>query len=128
METLITNGIKVSVDPYYQARHSKPKESYYVFAYQVTIENLSDQTVQLLRRHWYIIDSKGPGREVEGDGVIGQQPVLSPGQSHKYVSWVPLQTEIGKMFGTFLMTDMDQSSRFLVRIPEFKLIAPFKYN
>lgn len=128
MEILITNGIKVSVAPIYQEKHSRPKERYFVFAYQVTIENLSPRTVQLLRRHWYIVDSSGPAREVEGEGVIGQQPVLQPGQSHEYVSWCPLQTEIGKMFGTFLMTDVEDQSEFLVRIPEFRMIAPSKLN
>ena len=82
METLITQGIKVSVLPSYQAAYSRPAQNRYIFAYHITIENQSTDTVQLLRRHWFIWDSNGTIREVEGEGVIGQQPVLDPGQKH----------------------------------------------
>ncbi len=128
METLTTKGIKISVETFYHEKHSRPVEQKFVFVYQINIENKSNATVQLLRRHWYIFDSNGLVREVEGDGVIGKQPILRPGQSHKYVSWSPLQSEMGKMYGYFLMLDRVSKSQFKVPVPEFKLIAPFKMN
>lgn len=128
METLITKGIKISVETFYQPTYSKPLESQFVFAYRVTIENLSAETVQLLRRHWIIVDSNGINREVEGEGVIGKQPILEPGQTHQYVSWANINTSIGKMFGNYLMVRHADEVEFDVEIPEFKLIAPFILN
>jgi len=128
METLITNGIKVSAEPFYQESYSKPLEMKFVFAYRITIENLGTETAQLLRRHWFIVDAAGTIREVEGEGVVGQQPVLEPGNKHQYVSWCPIPTEIGKMSGTFLFQKMSDGSNFEVQIPEFHLLAPFKVN
>lgn len=128
METLTTKGIKISVETFYHKKHSRPTEQKFVFVYQMTIENKSNTTVQLLRRHWYIFDSNGVIREVEGDGVIGKQPVLQPGESHQYVSWSPLQTDMGKMYGYYLMIDQIKKTEFKVPVPEFKLIAPFKMN
>jgi len=123
-----TKGIKVSVETMYQPTYSKPLNYEYVHAYRITIENMSSITVQLLRRHWYIWDSNNILREVEGEGVIGQQPTLKPGESHQYVSGCPLRTEMGKMYGTFLMQDQDSLATFKVNIPEFELVAPFKMN
>lgn len=128
MYILTTNGIKVSVDAAYQSAYSRPLEMKYIFAYHVTIENLSADTVQLLRRHWYIFDSNGVIREVEGEGVIGQQPILAPGEVHEYASWSPLMTEMGKMAGTYLFLNQSDNEQFRVKIPEFKLLAPFKLN
>ena len=128
MNTLITNGIKVSVETFYQNRYSNPVESKYVFAYRITIENLSSKTVQLLRRHWYIIESNGESQEVEGEGVIGKQPTLQPGDAHQYVSWSQISTAIGKMYGTYLMINASDQNHFYVSIPEFQLIAPAKLN
>ncbi len=124
MFTATTHGITVSVEVRYEPEHSNPALYKYVFSYQVLIENNSDQTVQLLRRHWHIIDGKGLHREVEGEGVVGQQPVLRPGQSHHYASWCPLRTPIGKMYGTYLMVRQRDHRLFMVRIPEFRLEAP----
>ncbi len=128
METLTTKGIKISVETYYHEKHSRPVEEKFVFVYQITIENKSNTTVQLLHRHWYIFDSNGVVREVEGEGVIGKQPILKPGESHQYVSWSPLQSEMGKMYGYYLMHDQVKNKNFKVPVPEFKLIAPFKMN
>lgn len=128
METCITEGIKVSVESFFQSTYSKPEEPRYVFAYRVTIENLGTQTVQLLRRHWIIFDSIGAVREIEGEGVIGKQPTLKPGDTHQYMSWCPLTTGMGKMHGTFLMIRKPGSEEFYVNIPEFELVAPFKLN
>jgi ApaG protein len=128
MEKLTTKGIKISVETSYQKDYSRPFENKYIFAYRIHIENMSSSIVQLMRRHWIIKDSSGATREVEGEGVIGKQPVLSPGESHQYISWSPLTSDIGKMYGTFLMLNKDTGTEFQVSIPEFKLIAPFKLN
>jgi ApaG protein len=128
LEVKVTNGIKVSVETSYQDEYSLPMENKYVFAYRITIENVSDCTVQLLRRHWYIMDSNGVGREVEGEGVIGVQPTLAPGETHQYVSWSHLFTEIGKMHGYYIFKREIDSTTFKATIPEFKLITPFKMN
>lgn len=128
METLTTNGITVSVEVFYQPEHSRPPENKFVFAYRITIDNHSPHTAQLLRRHWHIVDCCGLRREVEGEGVVGQQPVLHPGERHQYVSWCPIGAEIGKMYGVFLMLRTDSQQYFEVGIPEFRLIAPHKLN
>ncbi len=128
METLTTHGITISVDKTYQETYSNPLKNQFVFTYNIHIENNSDHTVQLLRRHWYIHDSNGIKREVEGEGVIGEQPILHPGDSHQYSSWSPLLSEIGKMFGTFLMERKKDKRRFKVNIPEFQLVATSKLN
>jgi len=128
METLTTKGVKINVETLYQVEHSNPVSNKYIHAYRITIVNTNDYTVQLMRRHWYILDSNGTLREVEGEGVIGQQPILPPGKAHRYVSWSPLATDIGKMYGSFKMMRQYDNSDFEVEIPEFKLIAPFKNN
>ncbi|MEM9824240.1 MAG: Co2+/Mg2+ efflux protein ApaG [Bacteroidota bacterium] len=127
METLTTKGIKISVDVRYQASQSRPVHNQHVFAYQITIENLGEHTVQLLRRHWYIYDACGM-REVEGEGVIGKQPILRPGDIHQYTSLCPLFGGIGKMRGTYLMESQINQSRFRVLVPEFQMVAPAKLN
>ncbi len=128
METLITKGIRVSVETIYQSAYSRPLEGKFVFSYHIIIENLSVDTVQLLRRHWLIFDSTGLMRQVEGEGVIGQQPVLAPGESHQYASWSPINTEIGKMRGSYTFIRERDGKEFQVAIPEFQLVVPFKMN
>jgi ApaG protein len=128
MDTLITNGIKISVETFYQDEYSRPIEHKYIFAYRITIENLSPHTIQLLRRHWHIFDSNGILKEVEGEGVVGQQPVLPPGESHQYISWCQLGTDSGKMSGTYTMERQSDGDLFQVEIPSFRLTAPFKAN
>ena len=126
MFTQITEGIKVSVETEYQPEYSSPKQFHYVFTYKIKIENNSEYTVQLLRRKWYIFDSDGVKKEVEGDGVVGQQPVIEPGESHQYVSGSNLKTGIGKMKGYYLIERMIDGKKIEVSIPEFSLIVPFK--
>lgn len=128
METLITNGIKVSVQPSYQPEYSRPAMSRFVFAYHITIENMSPHTVQLLRRHWVIWDSNGSVREVEGEGVVGHQPILAPGESHEYASWCDLSTGIGSMRGAYLMRRHSDGDMFQVGIPQFRMVAPGLLN
>lgn len=128
MNTLITDGIEVSVEAFYQRDYSRPEKKRFVFSYRVRIFNFRDDTVQLLRRKWHIFDSAGFIREVEGEGVIGEQPVIPPEGSHEYESWCPITTPIGKMDGSFLMVSQETNEKFSALIPEFRLIAPFKLN
>lgn len=128
MVTQTTQGIRVSVVTEYQPAYSSPSQHHYVFTYRITIENQSDFTIQLLRRHWHVFDAGFMKREVEGEGVIGQQPILEPGQSHQYVSGCNLKSGIGKMEGTYLMERIVDGSRFTVNIPSFSLVAPFRLN
>lgn len=128
MVSEVTEGIKVSVQTEYQSDYSNPIQSHFVFTYRIFIENNSDNTIQLLRRHWYIIDSNSIVREVEGEGVVGQQPILEPGEVHQYVSGCNLQTTMGKMTGSYLMERVLDGRRFHVAIPSFNLIVPYLYN
>lgn len=128
MTTCTTNGITVSVETEYRVPESNPLSNYFVFAYLVTIENGSTHTVQLLRRHWYITNANGEVREVEGAGVIGEQPVLAPGHVHRYTSYCELATDLGKMRGHYLMRRVDDEATFEVDIPEFKLEAGYRLN
>ena len=126
--TEITQGVQVSVSTAYQEDYSNPLQFHYVYTYKIRIENKSDATVQLLSRHWFIVDANCDVREVEGQGVVGLQPILEPGESHEYVSGCNLKTEIGKMFGTYTMERVYDGKRFEVVIPEFVLITPYKLN
>ena len=128
MVTEITQGIKVSVETEYQPAYSSPSQYHYVFTYRITIENQSEYTIQLMRRHWQIYDAPFLMREVEGEGVVGQQPVLEPGQSHHYVSGCNLKSGIGKMLGTYTMERIIDGSKVQVNIPEFTMVAPLRLN
>ena len=124
----ITKGVKVSVETEYQPSYSSPSQYHYVFTYRITIENQTEFTIQLMRRHWNIHDAGFNQREVEGDGVVGQQPVLEPGQTHQYVSGCNLKSGIGKMVGTYEMERIVDGSKFEVNIPEFIMVAPLRLN
>lgn len=128
MVSEMTKGVKVSVETEYQPAYSSPSQYHYVFTYRVTIENKSDSTIQLLRRHWEIFDAALSKREVEGEGVVGQQPILEPGQQHQYVSGCNLKSGLGKMKGTFLMEKLVDGKELKISIPEFTMVAPFKLN
>jgi len=123
MVTAVTSGIQVSVEVTYQAEFSSPHQHHYVFTYKVTIENKSSQTVQLLSRKWNVFDAAEITKRVEGDGVVGQQPVLEPGQSHTYVSGSNLKSGLGKMRGSYIMEKVVDGRTFEVEVPEFQLIA-----
>lgn len=128
MNQAVTKDIKVSVETFYQDSASQPDSGHYVFAYRICIENNSENTIKLLRRHWHIVDMNGSHREVEGEGVVGVQPVLEPDQKHEYVSGCNLASELGKMYGTYLMEKQMDGSTFTVDIPEFVMIAPYRLN
>jgi ApaG protein len=128
MVTQITSGIKVSVETSYQASQSNPLHAEFLFAYRITIENTADYTVQLKRRHWFIFDSTGIKTEVEGEGVVGEQPLLKPGAVYSYVSGCSLSSEIGKMHGEYLFEKTMDKSIFHVKIPAFFMEVPGKLN
>jgi ApaG protein len=128
MATQITKGIKISVTTIYNERSSDADNGQHLFTYLVTIENNSDYSVRLLRRHWNIFDSCGEFSEVEGEGVVGAQPVIEPGDAYEYNSYCNLKTELGKMYGSYVMERVSDHSQFIVHIPEFYLQAPHKLN
>ena len=118
-----THLIAVTVTPIYLEEQSEPDENQYIWAYHVQIENQGPQTVQLISRHWKITDSNGCVKEVRGDGVIGEQPVLHPGESFEYTSGTPLPTSSGIMLGSYQMVGEDGES-FDITIPAFSLDLP----
>ena len=117
-----TEGIRISVRPLYLAEQSIPAVRRYVFAYFIRIENVSQRTVQLLSRHWYIHDSAGEDYQVVGEGVVGQQPVLHPGDTHEYNSFCILKSTNGTMEGSYHFTCSDDT-QFDANIPRFGLVA-----
>ena len=128
MVSKISEGVEVSVETFYQADYSNPLNHEYMFAYRITIENHNPFTIQLLRRHWYIFDSNGEHREVEGEGVVGVQPVLKPGENYQYVSGCNLRTEMGRMHGHYQMQNENNKQLFSVNIPAFDMVVPNKLN
>lgn len=128
MTSKTSEGIEVSVETFYQPDYSNPVSGEYMFAYRITIENHNSFAVKLHRRHWYIVDGNGATREVEGEGVVGVQPVLQPSEKYQYVSGCNLRTELGKMYGTYSMENLNNKSLFDVNIPMFEMIVPFKMN
>jgi ApaG protein len=124
MATQITEGIKVSVETEYQDGFSDPSSLHYVFTYKITIENNSPFSIQLMHRYWFIADINQPTKEVEGPGVVGQQPVIEPGRMHQYVSGCQLSSGFGKMHGYYLMERLIDGKEIKVEIPEFTMVAP----
>lgn len=124
MQTLITQGIEVNVETFYQPAHSHPQYGEFVFAYHINISNHNLFTVQLLRRKWLITDAYNDKRIVEGDGVVGRQPILYPGDSYQYVSGCNLATPIGKMEGIYYFENKTTRQIFEVTIPVFTMEAP----
>ena len=124
----VTDDISISVMPKYESDESNPSIGKFIYSYHVIIENLGSDTVKLLSRHWYIVDSIQEKREVKGEGVVGVQPELKPGESFKYMSWCPLHSPIGKMFGHYFFINLNTKTTFKVSIPEFLLISDFKLN
>jgi ApaG protein len=119
-----TAGITVTVKPYYLEDQSEPEAQRFVWAYHVRIENNGQRTVQLRNRYWRITDSRGRIQEVRGAGVVGEQPVLRPGDSFEYTSGTPLPTPSGIMGGTYQMEASETGERFDVAIPSFSLDSP----
>jgi ApaG protein len=118
-----TRGIAVSVEPTYLESRSSPESSQYLWAYRVIIENQGRETVQLLSRHWMITNARGELTEVKGPGVVGEQPILRPGQRFEYTSGAPLNTPSGMMGGAYQMEN-EGGERFDIEIPTFSLDRP----
>lgn len=125
--TTVTEGVRVDVRTAWLKDRSSPQFGHFVFAYKVRITNESDEQVQLLRRQWLITDAFGQKREVSGDGVIGKQPVLEPGDFHEYISGCDFMTPMGQMKGYYYMERLD-GSQLRVRIPNFTMIVPHLLN
>jgi ApaG protein len=121
--TATSRGIKVCVEPTCLDARSSPDNSQYFWAYRVIIENHGRETVQLLSRHWMISNGRGELTEVKGPGVVGEQPVLKPGESHEYTSSAPLNTPSGMMGGSYQM-ESETGERFDIEIPTFSLDRP----
>ncbi len=118
-----TDGVTVRVAPNFLNEQSVPAKGRWFWSYHIRIENNGDEPVQLLTRHWKITDGRGMVNHVDGDGVVGEQPVLKHGESHDYVSGCPLSTPSGMMEGQYRFIREDGST-FLAEIPRFKLVAP----
>ncbi|MFB9950026.1 Co2+/Mg2+ efflux protein ApaG [Rhizobium puerariae] len=118
-----TRDIEVAVEPYYLEEQSNPEEGRYVWGYHIVIENHSPVTVRLVHRYWHITDQNGVVDEVDGPGVVGEQPRLKPGDSYEYSSGCPLDTPSGMMFGHYDM-QTDEGETFKVTIPAFSLDSP----
>ncbi|PVZ67741.1 Co2+/Mg2+ efflux protein ApaG [Pelagibaculum spongiae] len=122
-----TPQIDIEVLSYYLQEQSEPETGLYVFAYQITIRNLGQQPVQLLNRHWIITDGNGETMEVQGAGVVGEQPVIEPGKSFQYSSGTHLDTPVGTMQGSYEMIDAEKQL-FQAEIPAFSLQMPGKLH
>jgi ApaG protein len=126
MDTMYSHtsqDIRITVEPYYLDDQSSPSDDHFVWAYHVKIENVGEATVQLINRYWRITDANGQIQEVRGSGVVGEQPVLDPGESFEYTSGTPLGTPSGIMVGTYEM-ETQNGERFDVEIPAFSLDSP----
>ena len=116
-------SIRITAETFYVEQQSEPASDRYVFAYTITIENTGSVTAQLLNRHWIITDGHGEIEEVKGEGVVGEQPVLKPGESFQYTSGAMLKTPVGSMHGSYGMETPD-GHQFRADIPEFSLTMP----
>jgi len=117
------NNIRVDVETRYIEDQSNPEQNYYVFAYTITIQNKGQQSAQLLTRHWVITDSNQKIQEVRGEGVVGEQPLLKPGEQFVYTSGTMLETSVGTMKGSYQML-ADDGSQFDATVDEFVLSTP----
>ena len=125
MYQAVTRAISVNVIPFFLEEESEPDDNHYVWAYQVVIRNEGPERVQLISRHWMITDSMGHCQDVKGDGVVGEQPVLGPGEEFEYTSGCPLTTASGIMVGTYQMEN-DKGELFDIAIPAFSLDSPYE--
>lgn len=127
MSQMTTHGVRIEVESAYVPERSAPEQDYYFFAYKVRISNVGEETVKLLSRHWVITDGDSKVEEVRGPGVIGEQPVLEPGQAHEYTSACPLRTQVGTMHGSYQMVSASGES-FDAVIAPFTLALPNVLN
>lgn len=124
MYTKTTNNIKITVQPHYLDQQSEPEDNRYIWAYTIQMENHGQQSVQLLNRFWQITDGIGRRQEVRGSGVVGEQPLIRPGEAFQYTSGVPLSTASGIMVGEYEMA-LEDGQKISVAVPAFSLDSPF---
>lgn len=124
MYRAITRDIEVTVEPNYMPDRSEPDERAYFWSYTIVITNSGHETVQLRTRHWIITDAEGRRQEVRGEGVVGEQPTLGPGERFKYTSGVPLPTASGIMSGRYQM-ESEGGETFEIDVPTFSLDSPY---
>jgi ApaG protein len=127
MSDTTTRGIRIAVESFYVEERSEPRESYFFFAYRVRITNAGSEPAQLLSREWVITDSDGNVERVEGPGVVGEKPLLAPGEAFEYTSFCPLRTSMGSMEGGYTMRT-ESGDTFLARIDPFTLAVPGVVN
>jgi len=128
MSDTTTRGIRVQVQSQYDEERSSPQESYYFFAYRVRISNVGGETAQLLSREWIITDGNGDSQRIQGPGVVGEQPVLAPGEEFEYTSFCPLPTPVGAMHGSYLMALTTTGEKFEAEVAPFSLAVPHSVN
>ncbi|RPD95963.1 Co2+/Mg2+ efflux protein ApaG [Aureibaculum marinum] len=124
----VTNGIKISVKTKFEGIRHQVHRLLFTFSYQITIENQSNSSVQLLSRHWKIFDALNNLEVIEGDGVIGKKPIIAPKKSYKYSSYCNLTSPTGAMSGFYNMINFTDTSKFKVQIPSFQLTVPAVLN
>ncbi|MEZ5287178.1 MAG: Co2+/Mg2+ efflux protein ApaG [Vicinamibacterales bacterium] len=127
MSDTTTNGIRVRVASEFLPDRSSPRDDQYVFAYHITISNVGSEVAQLISRHWIITNADGETEEVQGPGVVGEQPVLGPGDEYQYTSFCPLKTNVGTMHGSYTMATTG-GQVFQARIAPFTLAVPHALN
>ena len=127
MSDTVTRGIRIEVEGIFVPERSDPVEGYYFFAYHVRISNVGDETAQLISREWIITDSDANTERVTGLGVVGEQPVLDPGDVFEYTSFCPLRTSVGSMHGGYMMRT-NRGETFEARIEPFTLAVPGVVN
>ncbi|MBP3944200.1 Co2+/Mg2+ efflux protein ApaG [Sphingobacteriaceae bacterium WQ 2009] len=126
--TSITQEVEVTVETLYQSEYSNPEMEHFRYAYRITIKNMSAHDIQLTHRYWHIFDAKGDHKLIDAIGVVGQQPIITAGQSHQYVSGCNLKSPYGYMVGHYEMLRLYNHETFRVSIPQFNLIADYKLN
>ena len=128
MITQVTKGIKISVNTSFEGTFFKNYKMHFAFGYTITIENQSKNVVQLLSRHWKILEAISRPQYVNGVGVVGKKPVLKPGEQHTYQSGSLITSPLGAMAGTYLMINFSTAKKFNVDVPSFKLSVPYLLN
>lgn len=128
VQTLITNGIRISVESQFRPGQSFPHRSQYLHVYSIQIENFNEFPVQLVARHWDITEGDGSLKVVDGEGVVGEQPIIERGAFHEYSSFCVLAFPIGRMEGYYTMQRLDSGEHFQVDIPAFHLVMPDVLN
>ncbi len=124
----ITKGIKISVETKFEGSFLKDQILHHAFMYFITIENQSKDVVQLLSRHWKILESVSRPQYINGNGVVGKKPVIKPGESHTYQSGSLITSPLGSMTGTYIMINFSTAKKFNVDVPSFKLSVPYILN